>query len=58
MVVVVVVGVNMLEQVDLAKAGEVDGRANFYSNLYMGLFAEAKGEIDKARTCEYNYHHH
>ena len=35
---------------DLAKAGEVDSRSRFYSSLYLGLYAEAKGETTKARN--------
>jgi hypothetical protein len=37
-------------QVDLAKAGTADQRSAFYANLYLGLYAEARGEGDLARN--------
>lgn len=40
----------MAWQVDLAKAGEADIRSRFYSSLYLGLYAEVRGEQDKARS--------
>lgn len=36
---------------DLAHEATPSTPAEFYANMYLGLFAEARGEADKARAC-------